>query len=211
MLIGVVVNALILLCMYWRLLSIQKDETDAAVDVVAEEDLDSHPLSPAMMSHITPLISQEWNSRLETINVQVSSNLSGNMGHVETIRNWLVSSENEIHRVPSDTMDYVRNSNAPKELEKGVSSPKKEEIIPLKTVWSRDRPRDALSIESSEQKEDLTIRWKIMLWKSCVYLITIGMLIALLMGLNMSWTTISAALALVVLDFKDARPCLEKV
>jgi len=50
-----------------------------------------------------------------------------------------------------------------------------------------------------------------MLWKSCVYLITIGMLIALLMGLNMSWTTITAALALVVLDFKDARPCLEKV
>ncbi|XP_062149765.1 silicon efflux transporter LSI2-like isoform X2 [Alnus glutinosa] len=123
MLIGVVVNALILLCMYWRLLSIQKDETDAAVDVVAEED----------------------------------------------------------------------------------------EMIPLKTVWSRDRLRDALSIESSEHKEDLTIRWKVMLWKSCVYLITIGMLIALLMGLNMSWTTITAALALVVLDFKDARPCLEKV
>jgi Na+/H+ antiporter NhaD/arsenite permease-like protein len=211
MLIGVVVNALILLCMYWRLLSIQKDETDAAVDVVAEEDVNSHRFSPAMMSHITSLNSQEWNSRLETINVQVSSNLSGNMGHVETIRNRLGSSENEIHRVPSDTIDSARNSNASKELEKSVSSPKREEIIPSKTVRSMDRLRDALSVESSEQKEDLTIRWKMMLWKSCVYLITIGMLIALLMGLNMSWTTITAALALVVLDFKDARPCLEKV
>ncbi|OMO71799.1 Arsenical pump membrane protein, ArsB [Corchorus olitorius] len=39
----------------------------------------------------------------------------------------------------------------------------------------------------------------------------LGMLISLLMGLNMSWTAITAALALVVLDFKDARPCLEKV
>ncbi|PHT53200.1 hypothetical protein CQW23_07662 [Capsicum baccatum] len=29
--------------------------------------------------------------------------------------------------------------------------------------------------------------------------------------LNMSWTAITAALALVVLDFKDARECLEKV
>ncbi|XP_059433439.1 silicon efflux transporter LSI2-like [Corylus avellana] len=158
MLVGVVVNALILLSMYWRLLSIQNDETDAAVDVVEEEDVDSHRFSPATMSHITSLNSQKWYSRLETINVQGSPNVHGNMGHVETIRNRLSSNENEIHRVPCGTLDSAR-----------------------------------------------------MLWKSCVYLITIGMLIALLMGLNMSWTTITAALALVVLDFKDARPCLEKV
>ena len=36
------------------------------------------------------------------------------------------------------------------------------------------------------------------------------MLISLLMGENMSWTAIAAALALIVLDFKDAQPCLEK-
>jgi Na+/H+ antiporter NhaD/arsenite permease-like protein len=135
MLVGVVVNALILLSMYWRLLSIQKDETDSA-----------------------------------------------------------------------------RNSNASKELEVIVSSPEREDIIPLKTVVrSTDSLRDALSVESSKGNEDLTIRRPRILWKSCVYLITLGMLIALLMGLNMSWTTITAALALVVLDFKDARPCLEKV
>ncbi|XP_059433675.1 silicon efflux transporter LSI2-like [Corylus avellana] len=202
MLVGVVVNALILLSMYWRLLSIQKDETDAAVDVVEEEDVDSHRLSPAMMGY----------SRLETINVQGSPNVHENMGHVETIRNQLRSNENKIHRVPCGTLDSARNSSASKELEDVVSSPKREEIIPSKTVVrSMDRLKDALSIESSEGKEDLTIRWQRMLWKPCVYLITIGMLIALLMGLNMSWTTITAALALVVLDFKDAMPCLEKV
>ncbi|XP_013694098.1 silicon efflux transporter LSI3-like [Brassica napus] len=48
------------------------------------------------------------------------------------------------------------------------------------------------------------------LWKASVYSMTLGMLISLLMGLNMSWTAITAALALVVLDFKDARPSLEK-
>uniref|UniRef100_A0A7N0U5Z7 Citrate transporter-like domain-containing protein n=1 Tax=Kalanchoe fedtschenkoi TaxID=63787 RepID=A0A7N0U5Z7_KALFE len=53
--------------------------------------------------------------------------------------------------------------------------------------------------------------WRRLLWKSCVYLVTLGMLVSLLAGLNMSWTAIAAALALVVLDFKDARPCLEKV
>ncbi|KAF2556146.1 hypothetical protein F2Q68_00012736 [Brassica cretica] len=48
------------------------------------------------------------------------------------------------------------------------------------------------------------------LWKASVYSMTLGMLISLLMGLNMSWTAITAALALVVLDFKDARPSLQK-
>ncbi|XP_059431368.1 silicon efflux transporter LSI2-like [Corylus avellana] len=184
MLVGVVVNALILLSMYWRPLSIQKDETDAAVDIVEEVDVDSHCFLPARMSHIISLNSQKWYSRLETINVQGSPNVHGNMDHVETTRNHLSSNENEIHRVPCGTLDSARKSSASKELE---------------------------DVVSSEGKEDLTIRWQRMLWKSCVYLITIGMLIALLMGLNMSWTTITAALALVVLDFKDARPCLEKV
>ncbi|TQD99444.1 hypothetical protein C1H46_014918 [Malus baccata] len=66
-------------------------------------------------------------------------------------------------------------------------------------------------MESLEGKEHMTKRWKRILWKSSVYLITIGMLIALLMGLNMSWCAITAALALVVLDFTDASPSLEKV
>jgi hypothetical protein len=63
-----------------------------------------------------------------------------------------------------------------------------------------------------EEKEELAMEeWKNKLWKTCVYVITFGMLVALLLGLNMSWSAITAALALIVLDFKDARPCLEKV
>ena len=103
MIMGVIVNALLLLCMYWKLLSIEKDEEDVDLEVLAEEEV------------------------------------------------------------------------------------------------------------NSEGKDDLTTRWKKILWKSCVYLVTIGMLIALLLDLNMSWTAITAALALMVLDFRDARPSLEKV
>ena len=66
-------------------------------------------------------------------------------------------------------------------------------------------------IPPSERKTNFIIKWKRVLWKSCVYIITVGMLVALLLGLNMSWTAITAALALIVLDFKDATPCLEKV
>ncbi|KAF7063223.1 hypothetical protein CFC21_069744 [Triticum aestivum] len=44
-----------------------------------------------------------------------------------------------------------------------------------------------------------------------MYTITLGMLAPLLLGLNLSWSAISAALTLIFLDFKDARPCLEKL
>ncbi|KAI8018127.1 putative UPF0481 protein [Camellia lanceoleosa] len=52
--------------------------------------------------------------------------------------------------------------------------------------------------------------WKRMLRKSSLYVVTNGMMIAFLLGLNMSWTALTAALVLVVLDFKDTRPSLEK-
>ncbi|KAI5055393.1 hypothetical protein GOP47_0028914 [Adiantum capillus-veneris] len=53
--------------------------------------------------------------------------------------------------------------------------------------------------------------WKARLWRLCVYLVTLGMLAALLAGLDLSWCTITAAIALIVLDFEDAGPSLSKV
>ncbi|CAM6083265.1 unnamed protein product [Calypogeia fissa] len=49
------------------------------------------------------------------------------------------------------------------------------------------------------------------LWVAAVYLITAGFLAALLAGLNLSWSAIAAAIALVVLDFTEAGPSLDKV
>ncbi|KAA8539936.1 hypothetical protein F0562_026628 [Nyssa sinensis] len=204
MLMGVFINALILLCMYWKLLSVQKDEEDAAMEVVTEEDVISHRFSPATMSHLTSLNSQEWISTLESMNIHGSPSVIGNTCHVETLRNRVSASDDEIHKVPSGRFESARNWNASKEVPNDEFSQRREETAPSSKV-------DANSMQSSEGKEDLTPRWKRMLWKTCVYLVTIGMLVSLLMGLNMSWTAITAALALVVLDFKDARPCLEKV
>jgi Na+/H+ antiporter NhaD/arsenite permease-like protein len=39
----------------------------------------------------------------------------------------------------------------------------------------------------------------------------VGMVVAYMVGLNMSWTAITTALALVVVDFRDAEPCLDTV
>ncbi|KAJ1384996.1 Citrate transporter-like domain [Sesbania bispinosa] len=208
MLAGVVVNAIILLTMYWRLLSIHKDEEDVAAEIVAKEELDSHRFSPATMSHLTSLNSQEWNSHLESINIQISPN------HVQILRNRTSTNESEIHGVPSSsTFDSGRNSNVSLEGINGVlPSMTREETSSSNTNSEAvDTQRDANVMHSSERKNNLIIKWKRILWKSSVYTITLGMLVALLLGLNMSWTAITAALVLVVLDFKDARPCLEKV
>ncbi|KAM2384590.1 hypothetical protein ACFXTH_042003 [Malus domestica] len=206
MLVGVCVNALILLCMFWRLLSVQKVEEDPAQKPVAEDDVSSHRFSPATLSHSTSL-----NSRLETPAVKTSSNVNVSVGNVETLRNCLPSSKNEINKVPSGAIEAARISSASKEDTNDFSSTKRDETIPSKRSPLNDGQTDAFPTESLEGKEHLTTRWKRMLWKSGVYLITIGMLIALLMDLNMSWCAITAALALVVLDFTDASPSLEKV
>lgn len=188
MLVGVLVNAVILLGMYWKVLSVHKDEEDATMEVVSEEDVICHRFSPAMMSH-SP--SQEWNTRLDSSPMSIHSSISGsgNLVNLDILRNRLASSENEIQGASP------------------INGQKEDDIASVIPSMS------ALSVEmrTNDGRETLSKKWKRMLWKSCVYFVTVGMLVSLLMGLNLSWTAITAALALVVLDFKDAGTCLEKV
>ncbi|CAL5323209.1 unnamed protein product [Camellia sinensis] len=211
MLVGVCLNALFLLCMYWKLLSLQKDIEDASMEVVPEEAVVSHRFSPATLSHLTSLNSQDWNSTLESMNIRSPPNINGNTGHVETLRNRRSSSDNEIHKASSGEFESARNSNASKEVTNDGFSRRRDGPVLSKRFSPVNALTDANSTPSLEEKAGVITRWKRKLWKTCVYLVTIGMLISLLMGLNMSWTAITAALALAVLDFKDARPSLEKV
>ncbi|KAJ3681905.1 hypothetical protein LUZ60_014478 [Juncus effusus] len=138
MLIGVVINIVIILCLYWKELSAKKTEEEVIEEgVVEEEDVNSHKFSPARMSHM---------------------------------------------------------------------SPQEEEPPPMN---SRSKKGRSGLIHYSDMKSCLTR--KEMIVKSFVYIVTVGMLAALLMGLNMSWTAIAAAIVLVVVDFQDAGPCLDKV
>lgn len=143
MLVGVVLNALILLVMYWKVLSVEKDE------VISEVDMNSHQFSPATMSHLTSLESQGLNPT-------------------------------------ADAIDQIKNRTS-----------SREDAVPVQSMM--------------EVEGDLANGGNRLLRKMCVYLVTVGMLAAFLVGLNMSWTAVTAALVLMVLDFKDARPCLEKV
>ncbi|KAL8153493.1 hypothetical protein V2J09_011253 [Rumex salicifolius] len=82
---------------------------------------------------------------------------------------------------------------------------------------NRDNEEEGLSplaVEDSEvgeEEENIDDEWKRRLWNACVYMVTAGMVVAMLAGLDMSWSAICAALTLVALDFKDAQPCLDKI
>jgi len=202
MLVGVVVNVVFLIAMYWKVLSCPKDEEDPVSEVVVDEEVVSHQFSPARMSHFTSFNSQECNGSVELANsIQNSS-------QVHVMRDQSTPSESEVQMVHSGTKDFTTNSNASKE----GTNDTKEETNPSKNVAIVvDKPIEALVILSSGEKDYMNKKWKRVLWKSCVYAITLVMLIAMLIGLNMAWTAIAAAITLVVLDFKDAGPSLDKV
>jgi hypothetical protein len=208
MLIGVVVNALILIVMYWKLLSGHKDVEDRIAEVAAEEEVNSHQFSPATMSHY----SSSLNSQVLNGYLLESSSIQDSL-QVQNLRNRLVLNDSESHRFHvGSVIDSAKNSNASKEgTNNDLASETKVETGPSKTVVEIGGTMDGHVLVSSDGKDCLNAEQKRLLWKTCVYLITLGMLIAMLLGLSMSWTAISAALALVVLDFKDARPSLEKV
>ncbi|KAK6794502.1 hypothetical protein RDI58_007955 [Solanum bulbocastanum] len=179
MFVGVIVNAVLLLCMYWNVLSVQKDVENAEVELVLDEEIVSHRFAPATMTHV-----------------------------VNSLHSQDQFSGNEIMKDPNGVFDSSRNFNASTEAANDHGSLQmRDKNVSLTTV---DESEDQ-SFTSCEEKQNFSEKWRRLSWKICVYLVTIGMLISLLMGLNMSWTAITAALALVVLDFKDARECLEKV
>lgn len=193
MIVGVCVNALLLLCMYWKVLSVQKDEEDGMEEVVGQNDVtSSHRFSPATLSHATSLNSQDLN---------LSSTLDSNNVDVEpTLRNrGYLSESNSIHSSPS-IVNSKNEGEIDKDLNVGFESNRKSDEVEYNGF-----------VAFVEESLGFSKKWKHVLWKTCVYLVTLGMLISLLAGVNMSWAAITAALALVVLDFKDARPCLEKV
>ncbi|KAG6519521.1 silicon efflux transporter LSI2-like [Zingiber officinale] len=209
-LVGSLLNAAILLFYFWKILSVEKDEEVASTvgEMVAEDDMTLHRFSPATMSHLPSLHSQPFGSTLPS--------LSGKFGSVSSVRGRAKSVDVDVQTPSSSGIESLRTSNVSKETaelagtsqrEKGVASKR----VPKTYSYQSRSFRGESSVLSLDSEENVVERWKSMLWKACVYLVALGMLVSLLMGLNMSWAAIAAALALVVLDFKDACPCLEKV
>ncbi|ERN10179.1 hypothetical protein AMTR_s00168p00065430 [Amborella trichopoda] len=118
MLIGIVVNSLILLVMFWKILSIEMDEEGTISEVITEEEVKYHRFSPATVSHITSSTSQDFDRLLEgpSLNTELgmAENLRDQMGvsDPESMTSRMIASETdniyEIRSiVESETMDQV--------------------------------------------------------------------------------------------------------
>ncbi|KAL5718643.1 hypothetical protein ACHQM5_011523 [Ranunculus cassubicifolius] len=210
MLVGVTANAIVLLCMFWKVLSNEKDIEDATSEVVADEDVTSHRFSPATMSHTS---SRDLSSALEINSLEISNRESDREGSLSL-------SEKDLARISINGDALARISISSKDTPSDTGNSQRDTTLPARRVvragmngnsHASNLSRDVAYSQSLEEKDGLLKKWKRLLWKTSVYLVTLGMLIALLMGLDMAWTAITAALALMVLDFKDARPCLEKI
>ncbi|KAG0484322.1 hypothetical protein HPP92_008401 [Vanilla planifolia] len=168
------------------------------------------------MSHFCSENIQEFNSALGT--VSESSPLSVDSVPVNSVKSRAPDGDNCTETAICGGIESTRNSNGSRDTSGnlGISQRSEEGFSEIRFSGTINTnkikaSREVSSSRSSNENDVPMMKWKRSLWKTSVYLVTIGMLISLLLGLNMSWTAITAALGLVALDFKDARPCLEKV
>ena len=209
-LVGVFVNALILICMFWRLLSdvkegenasfelIVMEEEDALDELIVKEDSAVHQISLATMSSPKSLESQEYDPIAEHVNSQRLCELdmcSDSCGEIELTKP-ILSKKEATDNMCSEIVEKMEERFA-----RGGVQGTMEMMTDLESG-----PQ-----QSAEESKGLLNRWKRLSWKLCIYLGTVGMLVAFLMGVDMSWTALTTALIFVILDFKDAGPCLEKV
>lgn len=188
MLIGVIVNMSILLCMYWRLLSGEEvgEITLEGGDLAEKTTTPPRSLELTNSNDVPSNLTEGSPASEAEKEVSNSPSLNENKGDIESGSICMSPTEDNLH-AGDTTSQTLEGRNEPNESTEAVKDTRENE------------------------KEGPSTAWKRLAWKICVYLVTTGMLIALLMGLNMSWTVLTASLTLVVLDFKDAGPCLEKV
>ncbi|KAL5230446.1 hypothetical protein ABZP36_029222 [Zizania latifolia] len=217
MIVGVLTNTCILLCYFWRYLSVEKDQeggTATGPEVVADEEVTSHRFTPARMSHASSV-----NGDIDCISEPVRR--SESMNRVDALRSRSYNSEGDIQVA----IRSLRASSLSREMVEVSTVCERRDEGPRKITRSTSHQRSVIIEDAPEQPDTNGFdgdekekgdevkqkRWKVLVWKYAVYLTTLGMLAGLLLGLNMSWTAITAALVLLALDFTDAQACLEKV
>uniref|UniRef100_A0A0A9CY29 Citrate transporter-like domain-containing protein n=1 Tax=Arundo donax TaxID=35708 RepID=A0A0A9CY29_ARUDO len=221
MLVGVITNTCILLCYFWKYLAApEKDQEGggaaAGPEVVADDEITSHRFTPARMSHASSVNGVD----ADCVSEPIRRSDSLNRADMLSLRSRSYNSEGDIQvairsmRASSMSQEMVEVSTVCDRRDDGVGPRKITRTTShQRSVIIEDAPEaDANDGEKGKDGDETKEkRWKVLVWKSAVYLTTLGMLAALLMGLNMSWSAITAALVLLALDFTDAQACLEKV
>ncbi|CAN6293374.1 unnamed protein product [Urochloa humidicola] len=230
MIVGVITNTCILLCYFWKYLSVPEKDQErgggggggaGGPEVVADDEVTSHRFTPARMSHASsvnggvdgdcvsePMRRSDSLNRADTLGMRSRSYNSE--GDIQVaIRSMRASSMSQEMVEVSTVCDGRRDDGVgPRKITRTTSH---QRSVIIEDAPETDAARDGSGEKGKDGEEVKEKRWKVLVWKSAVYLTTLGMLVALLMGLNMSWSAITAALVLLALDFTDAQACLEKV
>lgn len=107
---------------------------------------------------------------------------------------------------------YWRSLSAPNErvdaiIVEGINRDGLDE----RSLLNESEEEQALPVSETTEENSAKGSWPRVLWKTGVYVVVVGMITSYLAGFNMSWTAITSALALVVIDFKDAAQYIEQV
>ncbi|EFJ26015.1 hypothetical protein SELMODRAFT_98013 [Selaginella moellendorffii] len=186
MIAGIVFNILFLLAMYWRPLSQGLAAADAPPPLPAPADATSDP-SSAM-----------------------------ELGAIKSIQ--VVSPHNH-HSPRRSPLSYERLHSGPLSAAAVGEYPTAAAAPPSPIAEEDDKPTPLYSSRvyspvhpiAEKQHQLYSPRLRRKAWMAAVYGVTAGFLAALLSGLNLTWSALTAAVALMVLDFSDAGPSLDRV
>lgn len=200
MLVGMIVNTVSLLVFYWRVLESRVPEPSNTV-ANSEIGVDSTLPQAVTWNGLTGSPRQlpgsaRRSNELEDMEHGCSLHIElPNQGPVEpqTESDLPTQSPRSDIRDPNRGEAYISGSSPslPDNMTTSNSAPAREGVIRIPFTHRLIQRRS--------------------IWKVCVYLVALGMLAALLGGLNLAWTAITAAIVLIVLDFRDASPSLDKV
>lgn len=237
MAVGLVVNTLLLLAVYGRSLSLAPGDSTISASPSQQTELQGGTgrVELGMNGDSSGDVEARRPSKqasLELSDIRLDS-IRGPGGHTQDARDDTLEDSLERGEYTRSERDIIASSVASNQgVEHAVTSASSREA--LSTAVLCDNLEAHSSVVRVHKKRGLAKgcalfvrvfcgrkgadmlerRWRkqqARIWNAFVYLVTIGMLAALLAGLSLPWTAITAAVVLTMLDFSDAGPNLDKV
>ncbi|XP_024545144.1 silicon efflux transporter LSI3 [Selaginella moellendorffii] len=207
MVLGLIANTLLLLAYYWKKLrGVDEDAESSDISIKLEQQRPEMELLNSGLSFTQEQRIQQQDHRQEPKQQDSSyqtPDLEGQAADTPDLGKSVAASTS----TPDGQL--TQEAGAPP-LPRSISSSRhlqRPSLIAINEIL-RLEPRGSGHFQASLTRFQ-RLRKKV--WKVSVYLVTIGMLVAFLYGLDLSWTAITAAIVLMVLDFTDASPSLDQV
>ncbi|KAL2651060.1 hypothetical protein R1flu_019188 [Riccia fluitans] len=207
--VGTAVNIVLLLAFYWKHLSAPRPDSveDGVVPIEDQESGGATPCSQGSKELTAVVVSSSPPSPAD---VEEASSGRLPVLYPENLEH-LRSPQALGHAYPNTGRELYERRLSMQSMDRaGAESPARADTsMEIGTGMHGVTAREAISLWRDTGLISQTVRTK--MWRTSVYLVTLGFLTALLAGLNLSWSAVAAAVVLMILDFTDAGPSLEKV